>query len=93
MALHIGCSVISADRSEQEARLTEEGWVVDWLPDRVLDRNAAISAVMIADVCGRPELSRTDRWVVRGWLDELSLSPEDLRRLGRSPECLAEVSA
>lgn len=93
MALHIGGAVIGADLTEQEARLTEEGWLIDWLPDRVFDRNGAISAVMIAEVCARPVLGRRDRLLLRGWLDELGLFPEDLRALGRSPGCLDEVAA
>lgn len=91
MALHMGSGVISADRSEHVARLTEDGWVVSWLPDRFFSRDEAVSAVAIAEVCGLAELPRMERWMVQSWLDQLSLSPEDLRRLGRTPGCVALI--
>jgi hypothetical protein len=49
---------------------------VSWLPGRCLDRNSAITAMVLADVSGRGDMNQGHRlWVyVAGWAAELGLT-------------------
>jgi hypothetical protein len=91
MTLTIRDDSMSSDRSPHMARLaTGDGhsWEVSWLPGRRLDRNSAITAMMLADVTGPGEIYVGHRlWPpVSGWVAELALAaPEALEQMAKPP--------
>jgi hypothetical protein len=79
---------ISSDRTGHTARLApgrEHAWHVSWMPGRLMDRNTAITAMVLADVSGRGEVHAGHRlWPhIEGWTAELGLT---------APDALASVS-
>jgi hypothetical protein len=52
---------------------------VSWLPGRVLDRNSAITAMVLADQAGNDDLNERHRlWPhIEGWAAELGLTGHD----------------
>jgi hypothetical protein len=89
MALTILDDLMSSDRTTHAARaIPGQGWEVSWLPGRRLDRNSAITAMVLADILGPADLHPADRlWVpIEGWAQELGLDvPEMLARTARPP--------
>lgn len=89
MALSIDDDSMSSDRTGHTARLvpgTRHAWEVSWLPGCHLDRNSAITAMVIADASGPGGLDRGHRlWpFIEGWAAELGLS---------APTALAAIAA
>jgi hypothetical protein len=89
VALTIGDDNMRSDRTGHTARLVpghRHAWVVSWLPGQHLDRNSAITAMVIADVSGSGGLDRGHRlWPhIEGWAAELGLT---------APTALAAVAA
>jgi hypothetical protein len=83
MPLTILNDLISSDRSAHSARLlTDEtnGWEVSWLPGHRLNRNAATTAMLLADVTGSGDMHPGHRlWVhIEGWAAELGLTAHDV---------------
>jgi hypothetical protein len=79
MTLTINDDSMSSDRTGHTARPVpghRQAWVVSWLPGHHLDRNSAITAMVIADVSGPGGLDRGHRlWPhVEGWAAELGLT-------------------
>ena len=91
MALTIGDGSISSDRTRHTARLTpgeDQLWEVSWLPGRSLDRNSAITAMVLADVTAYGDVSTGHRLRVHveGWAAELGLTaPDVLARVSGPP--------
>jgi hypothetical protein len=91
MTLTILDDIISSDRTAHSARVLPgetRGWEVSWLAGRRLDRNAAITAMVLADVTGSGEMHPGHRlWIhVDGWAAELGLTtPDVLARTTRAP--------
>jgi hypothetical protein len=88
MALTILDDSISSDRTWHTARLVPGGdllWEVSWLPGRSLDRNSAITAMVLADVTAHGEVNAGHRLRihVEGWAAELGLT---------APDVLAQIS-
>ena len=88
MALTIGDGSISSDRTAHTARPVpgqEHSWEVSWLPGRCMDRNSAITAMVLADVTGPGDVHAGHQlWAhIEGWAAELSLT---------APDVLAQVS-
>lgn len=86
---------ISSDRTGHIARLApghERAWHVSWLPGRLMDRNSAITAMVLADVVGTGEVDAGHRlWPhIKGWAAELGLSAPDA--LAWASERSADVS-
>jgi hypothetical protein len=82
MALTITDTSMTSDRSAHTARQPpgrEHGWEVSWLPGRILDHNAAVTAMVLADTAARPGLREDDRlWPhIQGWAAELGLTGTD----------------
>ena len=80
---------ISGDRTRLTARLISghpQAWEVSWLPGQLLDRNNAITAMILADVAGSRAPQAGDRlWPhIQGWAAELGLT---------APDALAQVAA
>lgn len=91
MTLTILDASISSDRTGHTARLApgrEHAWHVSWLPGRFMDRNSAITAMVLADVAGTGEVDAGHRlWPhIESWAAELGLSaPDALARASEAP--------
>ena len=81
MTLTINDSSMTSDCTAHSARYTpdRDGWEVSWLPGQTLDRNAAITAMTLADTAAEPGLHQGHRlWpFVQGWAEELGLTAPD----------------
>ncbi|HEY1706349.1 MAG TPA: hypothetical protein VGG75_42280 [Trebonia sp.] len=82
MALTILDDSMSSDRTTHRARLMPGRahlWEVSWLPGHRLDRNGAITAMVLADSAGPGDLHPGDRqWIfIESWADELGLRADE----------------
>ena len=81
MALTINDSFMTSDRTDHTARHAPDrnGWEVSWLPGQTLDRNTAITAMILADTSAERDLHEGDRlWPhIQGWAEELGLAASD----------------
>ena len=81
MTLTITDTTMTSDQSAHTARPApgRNGWEVSWLPGRTLDRNAAITAMTLADLTAEPGLREGHRlWpFIQGWAEELGLTAPD----------------
>lgn len=95
MTLTIGDDSMSSGHSPHTARLAPGAghqWEVSWLPGRQLNRNEAITAMVLADVTGsgQSESGRPSRAHVEGWAAELNLTTaRALQRLAGPPRWAA----
>jgi len=89
MILTINDTAMFSDQSAHTARQTPDSqhlWEVSWLPGRVLDRNSAITAMVLADQVGVHDLNEQHRLgpQIEGWAAELGLTgPEAVARASR----------
>jgi hypothetical protein len=69
------------------ARLAGEGWRVSWLPDRLLSRNDATTAMVLAEYvdAGISEPMATDWPLVDGLAAELGLSGTEVVTMVGAP--------
>jgi len=82
MTLTINDTTMNSDQTGHTARLTSGSqhlWEVSWLPGRVLDRNSAITAMVLADHAREPDLNERHRlWpFIQSWAAELDLTGSD----------------
>jgi hypothetical protein len=82
MSLSIQDESISSSNTRHTARLApghERAWQVSWVPGRLMDRNTAITAMVLADVVGTDDVHAGHRlWPhIEGWAAELSLTGHD----------------
>lgn len=87
MSIHITDEAMSSDRTRHRARLWPVPghqapgtlWEVTWLPGRYLERNQAITAMVLAETVASGFGDHTDpQWLhVDGWAAELGLSGPD----------------
>lgn len=75
-------------------RLTSGGWVLSWLPGRVLTRNQAVSGLLLADTAGDGLEPGDSRWpALDSWARELDLSgPEAVVRVSTSDEVRQRIA-
>ena len=90
MSLSIQDESISSDNTGHTARLApgrEREWQVSWLPGRLMDRNSAITAMVIAEAVGSGDLHPGQRlWPhLDGWADELGLTTRDVIAWAANP--------
>lgn len=91
MALTILDGSISSDCTEHAARLApgeQHAWEVSWLPGRRMNRNAAITAMTLAEVAGSGDMRAGHRlWGhIQGWAAELGMTaPDALARAATPP--------
>ena len=91
MTLTINDTTMTSDRTAHAARQApglQHQWEVSWLPGQPLDRNAAITAMVLADVAGQEDLHDGHRlWPhIQSWAGELSLTaPDAIARIGQPP--------
>ena len=87
MTLTITDTTMTSDQSLHSARQapSRNGWEVSWLPGQTLDRNAAITAMILADTAVGEHLREGHRlWPhIQGWAAELGLT---------GPEAVAAAS-
>jgi hypothetical protein len=96
MALKILDDSMSSDRSPHTARLlpgAQHTWEVSWLPCRHLNRNEAITAMVLADVTVDGDMRPGHRlWPhVGGWAAELGMTASDA--LSRTADPSADPEA
>jgi hypothetical protein len=82
MTLTIQDYSISSDTTRHAAHLApghEHTWQVSWLPGRLMDRNAAITAMTLAEAVATDEVNPGHRlWPhIEGWAAELGLAAPD----------------
>jgi hypothetical protein len=82
MTLTIHDTTMTSDQTTHTARLasgSQHLWEVSWLPGRALDRNRAITAMILADHTGEPDLDERHRlWpFIENWAAELGLTGSD----------------
>lgn len=82
MTLTILDDTMSGDRTPHTARRVpghQHVWEVSWLPGRHLDRNSAITAMILADLTSSDQIGTRHRlWGhVEGWAAELGLAAHD----------------
>ena len=79
MTLTINDATMTSDQTAHTARLASGSrhlWEVSWLPGRALDRNSAITAMILADHAGERDLNERHRlWpFIESWAAELGLT-------------------
>ena len=82
MTLTINDTTMTSDQTAHTARLapgSQHLWEVSWLPGRALDRNSAITAMILADLAGDADLNERHRlWpFIQSWAAELGLTGSD----------------
>ena len=79
MTLTINDTTMTSDHSGHTARQSSSGWEVSWLPGHTLDRNTAITAMILAEEAGKGEVYEGHRmWpFIEGWAAELGLTGHD----------------
>ena len=90
MTLTINDSSMISDRTAHTARHAPArgGWEVSWLPGQTLDRNTAITAMVLADTTAEPDLREGHRlWPhIQSWAAELGLTgPEAVAAASQPP--------
>lgn len=71
---------MASDETPQYAVLVDGGWLVSWLPRRVLTRDQAMTAMTIAETVSRYDWSSpfdpaADIWLfIDGWAAELGIT-------------------
>ena len=81
MTLTLNDSSMTSDRTAHTAGHApgRNGWEVSWLPGQTLDRNTAITAMVLADITAEPGLREGHRlWPhIQSWAQELGLTAPD----------------
>ena len=82
MTLAIKDTTMTSDQTAHTARQVtgpQHGWEVSWLPRQLLDRNTAITAMVLADTTAEPGLREGHRlWPhIQSWAQELGLTAPD----------------
>jgi hypothetical protein len=81
MTLTINDTTMTSDQTTHTARQApgRNGWEVSWLPGQILDRNTAITAMILADTTAEQDVHEGHRlWPhIQGWAQELGLTGHD----------------
>ena len=90
MTLTINDTTMTSDQTAHTARHepSRDGWEVSWLPGQVLDRNSAITAMILADTAAEQDLHEGHRlWpFIQGWAEEVGLTaPDAIARASQPP--------
>jgi hypothetical protein len=87
VTLTINETTMTSDQTVHTARHASDrnGWEVSWLPGQILDRNSAITAMVLADTTAERELAEGHRlWPhIQSWAGELGLT---------APDAIAQIS-
>ncbi len=89
MTLTITDTTMASDHTNHSARQAPgHGWEVSWLPGQILDRNTAVTAMILADVVSKADIHEGHRlWPhIQGWAAELGLTgPEAVASASQPP--------
>jgi hypothetical protein len=89
MALIINDTSMTSDYTAHTARHSSDrnGWEVSWLPGQTLDRNTAITAMILADTAAEQDIHEGHRlWPhIQSWAGELGLTAPDAIALASEP--------
>jgi hypothetical protein len=90
MTLTINDTTMTSDQTAHTARHapSRNGWEVSWLPGRTLDRNSAITAMILADTTTDEHVREGHRlWPhIQSWASELGLTgPEAVEAAFQPP--------
>ena len=91
MTLTINDTTMTSDRTAhtaRQARGPQRGWEVSWLPGQTLDRNTAITAMILADTAAGQHLRENHRlWpFIQSWAAELGFTgPEAITQAAQPP--------
>ena len=90
MTLTINDTTMTSDQTAHTARHAPDrnGWEVSWLPGQALDRNTAVTAMVLADTTAEPDLHESHRlWPhIQSWAAELGLTaPDAIARASQPP--------
>ena len=90
MTVTINDTTMTSDRTAHTARHSSDrnGWEVSWLPGQTLDRNTAITAMVLADTTAERDLREGHRlWPhIQSWAEELGLAgPDAIARACQPP--------
>jgi hypothetical protein len=94
MTLTIKDAAMTSDQTPHTARPSpgrQHQWEVSWLPGQTLDRNTAITAMVLADITAKQDLHEGHRlWPhIQSWAGELGLTaPDAITRICQSPSDL-----
>jgi hypothetical protein len=82
VSLTINDTTMTSDQTAHTARQTpgRNGWEVSWLPGETLDRNSAITAMVLADTTAERDIHEGHHrlWPhIQGWAEELGLTAPD----------------
>jgi hypothetical protein len=82
VALTIGDDTMTSNQSPHTARQApghRHGWEVSWLPGQILDRDTAITAMILADIAATGDIHPDHRlWpAVQNWSAEVGLTGPD----------------
>jgi hypothetical protein len=93
VTLTINDTTMTSDQTAHTARQSPSGhgWEVSWLPGQTLDRNSAITAMILADTTAEPGLHEGHRlWPhIQGWAAELGLTaPDAIAKTSQPPSDL-----
>jgi hypothetical protein len=88
MTLQITDTMMTSDQSAHTARQAADGrgWEVSWLPGQTLDRNSAITAMILAGTTAGRDLGEGRRLGprIQGWAEEPGLTaPDAIARASR----------
>ena len=91
MTLTINDTTMTSDQSPHTARhaASQNGWQVSWLPGRILDRNSAITAMVLAEISADERVREGHRlWPhIQGWAAELGLTgTEAIAAISQPPD-------
>lgn len=89
VTLRITDEEMTSDATAHTAvRVPGVGWSVSWLPGRMLGRNQAVTAMMLADEAAAEQLgSGHELWpVIEAWAEQLGMTgPEAVARVSEPP--------
>ena len=90
MTLSIGDSIMASDQSGHTAWQVpgrRYQWQVSWLPGRTVDRDTAITAMILTDIVGTGDVRPGHRlWpAVESWASELGLTGPDALTCASQP--------
>ena len=96
MTLTITDDAMTSDRTPHTARPApgrRRAWQVSWLPGRRMDRNTAITAMILADTAASSDIHPGHRlWAhIQGWAEELGLTAPDA--IARASEPLEKTGS
>jgi len=94
MGLTIDDTLMTSDQSAHTARQVpghRRSWEVSWLPGQILDRDTAITAMMLADIAATGDIGPDHRlWpAAQSWPAELGLTGTDVIERAVQPSAVS----